>query len=321
MAQGTTLREARHRIWPELSEWELMTAAGTSSGADANRSITTEYIVSEMADSMYGHAWVYCLSSADPLSGANVGIQRRALQNAINRDTGIMSLSQEFPAPPQAGDVFEVTKKMPCIAYMGHQGLREAINQGLAHWPIEDYIPMVGTGAYQYALDALPFMGDAARIIGLYDPPLFAGGNYVPSWRQFNLLRDFETPQLEIIGGAYTSGEAFRLRVVRDANTRIWDNSAAAWVDSTAGLVEDLDRALVEPNIIQGLGLWKAYSILAGESSSAQGSRESYKRDAAIWGATMQRIKDVRVREFGGWPITPEAVGEVTWAKSWRPGG
>lgn len=320
MAISTTLQEARRLIWPELGEHDILTATSTSAGADAKRTITcSDLIADEIADSAYSQAWVYCASSAGAPSAANVGVQRRARKVAINGTTGALTLTAEFPGTPQAGDVFEVTKRMPAIRYQGHAGLREAINAGLATWNIVDLISMTGVAnQYAYALAALPFMGDEARVLGALDPPLYTGANPAASWRSITLRHDFEAPYIEI-SSPYNTGEAWQLRVYRAANTRIYNGSA--WVDSTTGLVDEDDAARVEPNVIRLLGLWKAYEFLTKEAGSASGAGQTYAREAAKYGAICQALKRDRDAELGGWPITPENVAQPMWAKNWVAGG
>ncbi len=202
-------------------------------------------------------------------TGLNYGQQRRVVKDGYTPSNGSLVSHRPWPNLMKAGDEIEMWYRVPRVKdpSTGIQGIREAINRALEHCYRIRRITFTATadGVTHYDLSQYPWLTQDDQIGPIYAPTTDANIN--PSiWPGGAWIRpNAAAPVLEI-GQAIASGETFSLDVAQPAHTYI--KSGGEWGDSTVGLVDDDDEALIEVVLLVQVALAFAFEILGGTVST-----------------------------------------------------
>lgn len=219
-------------------------------------------------------------------SGLNLGEQRRVIKDGYIPSSGSLTAHRAWPNLMRANDQVEIWYRVPRIAdnSTGVQGLREMINRALAHcYRIRRITFTADTdNATHYDLSQYPWLTQDDQIGPVYGPVSDAAQNPAVWPGGAWIRQDAANPQLEI-GQSFAVGETFSLDVAQPADTYI--RSGGEWGDSTVGLIDDDDEALIEPKLLIQVALAFAFEVLAGtvnmEERTSWIERAEYQKQRA----------------------------------------
>ncbi len=283
--RGISLLAYRRDLQEYLGTTLVTTVGATASSFDATRQIIADDLRDdEDARSRFAGTYVYVVD------GVQKGNQRRILTEGYEGPLGSLLVSRPFAAALAGGTQIELTRPLPVEKHLDVPGLNDIVNEALGQQWIEARLALVGAGGYSYSLDGYPWLSHQDQIIGPVDTTYApTGGNARTAATSWRLRQQGDAAVLET-DLAYSSGQAFQLRVYRPANTYI--RSAGTWVSSTVGLTDDAHEARAPLHMVRAIGLTRAYSHLMTRAlHDRDPALKLYEKEYARWGRAAARLK------------------------------
>jgi hypothetical protein len=200
-------------------------------------------------------------------SGLNLGEQRRVMNTDGYIPTqGICKVHRDYPNLPTVGDLVELWYRIPRVVdeSTGGQGIREIINRALSVCYRVRRLSFTATEDNQRVFDLgdYPWLTRKEQVGQIFDAPeddttdpfvVHPGG----CWLRY----DGASPKLEV-AVPFNDDDVFYVDVAQPAHTYI--KSDGVWGDSTVGLVNDDDEALVDQTLLVQVALGYAFEYLSG---------------------------------------------------------
>lgn len=226
----------------------------TTTAEGSTSALIASALAGGLENNRYAQAWVL------PVDGPNAGVLRRVGNQALNTSTGQLSVSVPWGTVMPAATEIEIHRLLPPDDHDGWTGLRSILNQALSECWTFQRLPLTGV-ADQGTYD-LSAYGDWLEPDAIHE--LFgevqAGALYATPHGGFGPYRDANTLNLDI-APTLEAGDTAKLAVFRPLDTYI--KVAGTWGDSTVGLVNDTDEALINPEALTEVALAVAYEHLA----------------------------------------------------------
>lgn len=269
---GVSLKTYRQKLAQDIGFYVLSTTT-------AANSTTTNITLGDLADSAlttdyYNNVWVIVTSTTSGL----IGQTRRIKTDGYAPATGIMTLTRGFSSASTNGTEVELHGVLPPVAMGGMKGWREIINDALREcWAIDKLsIAPANSTTYTHTLSDLPWIPDEDDFIEVWQRSTGAEtDSIVPEWRfEYNA----DAPVIEL---RKTLSTADRLKpmVYRPMDT--WIKVGNSWGNSTSGLVNDSDQALLPLEGMERIGKAIAYEYLATRGDHT--NQEYYEKLAQRW--------------------------------------
>ena len=280
----TTLQTYRRTLAERAGFFALSTTTAASTA-------TNHLMLGLLADTdlearHYNTVWSMVTSTN---GGGAFGEVRRLSKNTFAPGTGSVQVSRALSTILSSGVEVEVHGVLPPIRQAGLMGWREVINTALREcWSVDtlNIAPATST-TLAHNLSTLPWIITEPDIIDVWVRSSGASvDSLVGQWR-FNY--DMNAPTLEL-RQTHSTGTAIKPKVYRPLDTWIAVNST--WANSTSGLVNDTDEALLPLEGMVRVGLAVAYEHLATRGGT---ENESYYMDQA---ATWRRRADAWKGQF-----------------------
>lgn len=270
-----TWKQMRRAVWPELGPHLIQTT--TSSGSTAATTLVCSALINANSEpTRFEGRWL--LGCTAPILG-----QQREVRSGSGfaLSTGTITVARAFSTQVPTSIEFEVGSVMPAVADDEQTALLKVTNDVLATAPPIDLVPITGvTSQVAYDLTTLyPWLTERSQIIGVYHQPTGAlrptvwGGDW--DWRY-----DADSPRLDIISGAFNTGETFYLQVHRPAQS--WIKTNGVWGSDTDGLNSDDDAALGLLPQVKAAVLAECYRLL-GSRPGPDAYRQFYSEREAAW--------------------------------------
>lgn len=252
----TRLDAARQRLGYALGFYLVSTTSAAASSA-------TEFTCSPLIDSDAGDdKLAHCYAMPTSTTSAAAGEVRRIQKSGFTPATGKVACVAPFSTTLSSGVVVEISGTLPQVSADGKLGLRECLNRGLSEcWDVDTLSITPSTASVStYSLTTTaPWISDEDDVIDVYYRRSGStADDLVPEWR---LNKDLDGRDLEIRGVNLSTSDTLKPRVYRPLDT--WIETAGTWATSTAGLVNDSDRCLLDPKGLELVGKAYAYEVLA----------------------------------------------------------
>ncbi|MPZ68607.1 MAG: hypothetical protein GEU71_03670 [Actinobacteria bacterium] len=252
MPARRSLQNYRRQLARRLNS--LTVATTTTAGNAAGSSLVATALAGGLDQNRYRNGWVF------PVEGDQLGRLRRVGESALNTSTGELSVSVAYPAQIPADVEFEVHLVLPPEDHDGWVGFRSCINDALAECWTTARLALVGVeNQPSYELDAYADWLEPEAIRELWAEATSADVNRLTHGGTFP-YRDAENLNLEVqphLG----AGEAAQVEVFRPLDT--WIKVGSTWGNSSVGLVNDSDEALINPEPLVQVALAYAYMALS----------------------------------------------------------
>jgi hypothetical protein len=296
-----TLQQAARSLADQLGGFGLFTVTEAAVGPDARRTLISSELVDEDRDPTSFND--YTLFAADgPLAGQQQAVRREGY-DATN---GLLYSSGLFSSVPQPGQVVEYHARLPRVRQFGEPGLREILNETLGLIWFEDQLPYASAASARVAAPA--WLTSDRQIVGVLLGGS-AGVTPAPSGITATLVHDATGAWLQL-----SSAPSGAFRVVARRPHRTWIKAGGSWGDSAAGLVDDEDETMADPQALLVVGAWRAYRAL---------NRRSPDFEQGAWKAEEQRAEQQAslYLQFAIDTRTPlgSSGGSCGWA--WAKGG
>lgn len=306
--QTRTLKAYRQNVQYELGRFLTGTTTSSSLG-------TTDLICSALADSAGSvsqfDGWYLLVTS-----GVRSGDERAMPRAGVVPASGTLTVGRAFSTPLVTGVDFELASRLPATATGGVRGVNFAVNWALQRTWFRDRISLTPV-ANQRFYSLGPWSGwlnRGLRIGQLYTAPPDALSNPQRHWGAVQLRYDGELPMLELDTPFGATDTIFYLEVIRPGHT--WTQSGGAWSETTQGLLQDSDQALVSPNLVTQLALVQCYRQLANTSVGAD--RTNWLGQAAAQAAGCAKLRTAMLEEFPRGAAEPARQLQLTSYPSFR---
>lgn len=258
----------------ELGDYLPLAVSSVATGGDARRTIICRDLIDEDTnrDATAYTGWLaYVPATAEQRAVRQIG--------GWTPTTGALLLNGQLDAVLPVNEEVWLIRRLGVLRQQGRPGLRDAVNAALRDLAIRDYLSLIGTATGNVDVSAYRWL-TPSRILGVRRtwtttgyPELQPG---VP-----HLRRDGDVMLLE----PHTTiplNEAFSLDVARPAHT--WIKHNGAWAASAVGLVDELDEAVPDLDVVTPLALWHAYLGLArgpGQDTAYWERKAAFQADVA----------------------------------------
>ena len=203
-------------------------------------------------------AWAYLATGA-------LATQQRRVAWSVP-EAGALAMDALFGDTVATGVEVVLSYPLPVIGQHDSVGLADIVRMALRDLWAEDYLDLTTVAAQrEYSLSTYTdWLNRDDRILGLYDPPRFAGAPRRPSrfgerGRGWDVKFDGGAATLQLLDAAYAaSGFTFQLRVRRPAY------SLVSGSESTTGPTTDAATVTAELDDVVVVSLLHAYRALAG---------------------------------------------------------
>ncbi len=254
----------------------LTTSAGAVNATDL---ICNTLIDSDFEASFLDGVWSLITSSA--AGTPPIGTVRRIKMGGLAPATGTITHSRAYASTTSNGQTFELFGVLPPTDQLGRRGILTCMNLALRECWMEDYLSIVGvSNQYQYPLaTAYPWLQQEDQIIDVWVRR--SGANRDQLVSEWRLINDAETPQLEF-KTPFTTSDTIKPYVHRPLDT--WIATPTVWAESTTGLVNEGDQALLSLNAMRVVGLYHCFTALAtvGDESERAGWQAKADKQALI---------------------------------------
>lgn len=309
-----TLQEYRQALASarDMGGYIPFTATSTSATSTATQEILSTAFLDDTPNiaSRYAGAWV--LGVTGGTSAALAGIQRQLRPYGLDATTGTLYTTRAFGSTPQSGHKWELYFRIPPIRddATGRDGYRELINEALRLMAVPDRIAISGvTDQTRYTLNLTmyPWLRDRNRILHVWAPTPRTTDLERLDGQAWRILPDGETVVLQI-PQSYATGEAFKLEVLRPANSRL--RVGGVWQDQTsvlAGLTSDSDEAIPPISELLAVARELAFAELMRGAPEAEARFWEGKRAAAELEASAVKFSTTTPQErspspqYSGW--------------------
>lgn len=305
-----TLQDAARALADAIGGFGLfcVTEAASPSDPDARRTLISDDLLDEDRDpTAFNDFSVYA-------AGGTLGGQQKAVRrDGYDGTNGRLYTAGQFSAPAAVGQEIEYHARLPRVRHFGEPGLREVTNEALHRLWFTDELLLTATSGTGYPAPA--WLTANRQIVGIKtggDPGVGVNPAWAPSTP--TLLHDSGGTRIQL-PCALAPGTLFRIVARRPHAT--WIKSGGRWADSTAGLVDDDDETMADPEALLVISVWRAYRALA---------RRSPDFETGPWRAEEARAEQVASAfiQFGAGDTSsplgaPGAVSSV-WAKGGSPG-
>jgi hypothetical protein len=287
-----------------------LSITATSTGAAANEVICSSLIDNTPnISNRYTGGWI--IGTTDGSVDTLAGEQRRFGQTPLDSSTGTLYTTRVFSGTPASGSGWDIYFKIPAIRDEStlRDGYRELINEALREMVVPDRISITGvTGQTKYTLDTTthPWLREDGRIVGIWRPTPQADTLETMDTQDWEIFQDAENLILQI-PSAYSTGDTFKLAVLRPANSRL--KVSGTWANQSslmAGLSSAADEAIPAiPDVV----------LVARELAYAEMMRRAPESEVKYWAAretiaarkanalkftSMQRHSRARAMHFAG---------------------
>lgn len=319
-----TLLQLLHLVGQKAGEYippQKTTGLGTASSL-----VCSSFVNSNLSPTSYESAAVLI---EDSPTEALIGQQGFVRSSGLNKTGGVLNLAGPLTDPIPAGTTFSVYGRLPPLTALGGPSLQKAINLASQRFWIEDDLWFHGTdNAQMYPVQGDPWGGDnrywwfdsASRIVGVYGP--IEHGKVPPLYRgHVDWLADGEQIFLVFNNAPWKSGDRFKVRVYRPANTRLFRNGS--WqdmLDPTDGLEALTDGTNANTRTLFTHAMAEVYQLLSEIHQGSQNVAE-WMAKAQQWAAAASRLKHNRTprdRRTGIVDLRPVVVGSYPQPTSWR---
>jgi hypothetical protein len=343
-----TLRDLRRGLADRVAPFELATTGISSGGVysgvalSANRhrvvssdlvSVSASGITPETPADALKNEWAYLLS--DPPE------QRRVPEEAYIAFARADEVAEGYAAPPETeAAYFDVERTFAAVVPAGLEvelhgipplrggrqaGLHAAINRALRIKLREDTLHVVGvSGSYRYDLTSLfPWLSLAEQFVDARFPE--GSVDYDTAAVPGAVLRFDAEKVLLSPNTTLTTGQTLPVRVLRPLSSWIKPQNgpaAGTWVESTSGLVDELDECTGDAD---GITLLAAFYIAEAQADACVvGSPEQayWIGKAGAYAARTVSLRDQRTRAArptqGPFPDNISPYGP--YAGRWGPG-
>lgn len=230
-------------------------------GAGSSNSLVCSGLIdSDFEANFLDGTWILTTSSASgtPTSGT----VRRVKTGGLAPATGTVTMTRTFGTSAiSSGFTFDIYGVLPPTDQLGRRGILSCINLALRECWILDYLSITGVAnQYQYPLStSYPWLTSEDQVIDVWvRRPSYSRDQMTPEWR---FISDADSPQLEF-KVPFTTSDTLKPYVYRPLDTWI-SVHGGGFAESTVGLVNDDDQALLSLDGMKAVGLYYCYESLA----------------------------------------------------------
>ena len=289
-----TLQAIRRHLanFPALGYQQVTSINGLATGADAQRTIVTTDLASQVrsgsaqgtSGSALDDVYAYLLTATPQ--------QRQVVKNGLNssnvagdvtnltgdtRQAATVLLNNNLSAVLPISTVVELHPRCPVLPDAFVAGLHWCINKALNVMRWTDTLTVTGTGALTVSLASYPITQEA-QVGGVYKPAASSSAARVPYGAGRGSLRfDGDTVALDL-PYALASGATLEVDIYRPLGS--WIKVSGVWATSTTGLVNETDECMGDLNIISMVAYYWVCSIL--QARSPQPGGEPWATEAKI---------------------------------------
>jgi hypothetical protein len=241
--------------------WHIFTSQSTASAsATASTLVIPDLIDTNLEPNYLDTTWEY-----QP-AGGNIGEVRRVLKGGLAPATGTVTLSRAHTATTSSGTSVEFYGVLPPVSALGRRGLLQAANLALGECWWIDEVDITGVAAqWQYSLAAYPWLQTEDQVIDVWARRSGDVRDRLVS--QWHWLDNLDAPQIEF---RYLFGPSDTIKIKAYRPLDSWIKVGATWADSTVGLVNDSDQAMISEQGMLNVGLYYCYEFLASEGDVSQ---------------------------------------------------
>lgn len=304
-----TLQAAARSLADNLGGFGLFrcTEAADPTDPDARRTlISTELVDDDRDPTSFNDMTVFASDGA--LYGQQLALRRDQYDGAGGR----LYTSGQFSSIPQLGQEIEYHARLPRQRHLGEPGLREIINQALDRLWFPDDLALASTGATTYPAPA--WLTSDRQIVAVKEGSPMLGVNPMPSGRTARLVHRAGPGTVLELSSAVATASTFYVVARRPYST--WIKAGGTWGPSTAGLVDDDDETLADPEHLQVVATWLAYRALTRRAPDFE--QGAWRRLEAEWEQKASAFLQWSSSTATGLGMTPPGAG-TAWSKGWSP--
>ena len=283
-----SLKACRRMLARKLGSVQVATT--TADGDVQGTTLVSRGLATRLDAQRYRQWWVM------PTDGVSAGEVRRAAENALNPNTGTLTIEPPYLSQIVQGTQVELHKLLPPDESEGDVlGLKQALNLALGECWVLDRVAVAGTGSTPLDLSAFGAWLDPEAVHQVYSAPI--GGVPDAPAGGYAVRRDGEMVSLDIVG--VQAGTNLPVEFTRPGDTYM--RISGIWTDQQQGFLNDDDECLFQPAFLTSVALVYCYEALANVLTGPAATRYQ--------GLAEERRRQVNYMKYRGLPHPPEYPG------------